>query len=706
VAAEEAGQPQAEIAPDVTEPVEPSVSEAAEPEMAEPAGLPSMAELLAAEEAGQPQEEPVLAEEIAPKTEAEVPEAAPGLVVEEPVEPGPVLAEVAVTGREEVEAPEPEMERAAREDVQPTPGAPPTWEVTIQEQRVRILNALLVFITAVATLVVISLVIASLSKPELWLNYAPLYIAWAVLVGLTFIRRINPLWRVTGLVALAYLVGAVTVYLDGLLGAGWLYLLLAPLLLSTLVGRRSGIYAAIGSFCIYLAFGVTYMLGWWVPAVDVLKPEEWTWSTVLINISGTFGLILTAATMIQWMFNASLETSLDEAEEKHTEAVRSQEALRERAEELAAANVALQRRKLQLETASQVSQAASSVLDPDELMQQVVDLIREQFDLYYVGLFLIGEVGVGDGGEEIQQWVKLEAGTGEAGRQMLARDYGVEVGDESAVGLCVARGRAYIALDVGEEAVVFENYLLPQTRSEIALPLRSRGRVLGALDAHSIESEAFSEEDVAVLQTMADRIAVTIDNAKLFTELRRRLEEMEASQRLYVREQWADLVPRRVAPVYQRTLPGVKPLADTLLPEVEEGAEPRRVSARADADQPALVTPVTLRGEIIGALGLQEAEDGRKWSEDEIALVEAVADQMALAIENVRLLEETRQLAGWEQTLSDMTARFTRSLDTETLLQAAIQEIGQLLQMDEVSVHIGTPSEIASAGQGEGTEGA
>jgi GAF domain-containing protein len=694
VAAEEAVQPEAEIEPVVTEPVEPPVAEEAgqpeaevEPEEAETAGLPSMAELLAAEESA-------LVEQVAPEAEAPEP-----LVAEEPVEPGPVLTEMAVAEREEVEAPEPGME-AAREDVQPTPGAPPTWEVTIQEQRVRILNALLFFITAVATLVVISLVVASLSQPKLWLDYAPYYGAWVVLVVLTFVRRIDPLWRVTGLVALAYLVGVVNVRLDGLLGAGWLYLLLAPLLLSTLVGRRVGIYAAVGSFCIYLAFGVTYMLGWWVPTVDYLKPENWTWSTVLFNLSGTFGLILTAATMIQWMFNASLETSLHEAEEKHTEVVRSQEALRERAEELATANAALQRRTLQLETASQVSQAASSVLDPDELMQQVVDLIREQFELYYVGLFLIGEVGVsGRMGATLQQ-VKLEAGTGEAGRQMLAQGYSVEVGDGSAVGQCVARGQAHIALDVGEGAVIFENYLLPQTRSEIALPLRSRGRVLGALDAHSVVGEAFSQEDVAVLQTMADRIAVTIDNARLFAELRHRLEEMEASQRLYVREQWADLVPRRVAPVYQRTLPGVEPLADTVLPEAE-GAD-----SDAGADQPALVAPVTLRGEIIGALGLQGADGGRKWAEDEIALVEAVADQMALAIENVRLLEETRQLAGWEQTLSDMTARFTRSLDTETLLQAAIQEIGQLLQMDEVSVHIGTPSEIASAGEGEGAEGA
>ena len=204
---------------------------------------------------------------------------------------------------------------------------------------------------------------------------------------------------------------------------------------------------------------------------------------------------------------------------------------------------------------------------------------------------------------------------------------------------------------------------------------------------------------MAILQTMADAVAVAIDNAQLFAELRHRLEEMEASQRLYVREQWADFVPRRVAPIYQRVQPDVQSLPeDIVTQEVQETV----VRSGQDGDaQAAVVTPIALRGEIIGALGFQESQGGRQWSEDDIALIESVADQMALAIENVRLLEETRQLAGWEQTLSDMTARFTRSLDTETLLQTAIHELGQLLQVDEVAVYIGSPADQAPAGEGE-----
>jgi GAF domain-containing protein len=666
-----------EPGPAVVEPL--AVEEAPEAPVAEaPVGaeLPTMAELLAVEEAV-----PAVSAEVVP----EIPE--------------PVAAEVVVE-------PEPVGVAVEREAVEPVPpSAPPDWEATIREQRTRILNRLLLLIFGAATLVVASLVAFSYDDPEKWLDYLPYFGAWVVLLIITFARRLNPIWRTVGLVVLAYAVGVVNLYLDGPLGAGWLYLLLAPLLLSTLVGRQAGIYAALGSFGVYLIFSVIYYAWEMEPLVDTLLREEWTWTTVLLNMSGTFGLILAAATMIQWMFNSSLTTFLREAEGKHAEVVRSQEVLRERAEELTAANVALRERSLQLETASQVSQAASSELDSGELMQQVVDLICERFDLYYVGLFLVGEAGAGNGADATQHKMLLRAGTGVAGRWMLTQGYSVEIGDDSIVGQCAARGQAQTMVHMSGAGGGSAGDLLPQTRSEIALPLRSRGRVLGALDVHSIKSEAFSRETIAVLQTMADQIAVTIDNAHLFAELRQRLQEMEASQRLYVREQWTDLAPRRISPFYERARPDAAPLTDAALSEVEEVALRREMVAKLGGDggtsEAALVTPISLRGQIIGALGLQEVEGRQQWTEDEIALIEAVTDQMALAIENVRLLEETRQLAGWEQTLSDITARFSRSLDTETLLQTAIQELGDLLQVDEVSVHIGSPAEFASVGDEE-----
>ncbi len=178
----------------------------------------------------------------------------------------------------------------------------------------------------------------------------------------------------------------------------------------------------------------------------------------------------------------------------------------------------LEHRSRLLQTAAEVSKSASTILNPEKLMEQAVGLIRERFDFYYVGLFLVDEPG---------EYAVLRAGTGEAGRRMLRADHRLAVGGESMIGWAVAHAQARIALDVGKEAVRFDNPDLPDTRSEMALPLISRGRCIGALTVQSVDEAAFLEDDIAVLQTMADQLAVAVENARLYDEIRRLNESLE-----------------------------------------------------------------------------------------------------------------------------------------------------------------------------------
>jgi PAS domain S-box-containing protein len=174
------------------------------------------------------------------------------------------------------------------------------------------------------------------------------------------------------------------------------------------------------------------------------------------------------------------------------------------------------------QTAAEVSQAASTVLEVEELLQQVVDLVQARFELYYAGLFLVAQEVTGDG--ESGNWAVLQVGTGEAGQQMVEQGHKLEIGGESMIGRCVATKQPRIAMDVGEEAVRFANPLLPDTRTELALPLVSRGQALGALTIQSRQQAAFSVDDIAVLQTMADQLAITIDNANLIEQAHARAE--------------------------------------------------------------------------------------------------------------------------------------------------------------------------------------
>jgi PAS domain S-box-containing protein len=180
---------------------------------------------------------------------------------------------------------------------------------------------------------------------------------------------------------------------------------------------------------------------------------------------------------------------------------------------------AMTKRAIQLQTAAEVSRAASSTLDLEELLTTAAELIRSHFNYYYVGMFLLNESGT---------FAVLKAATGNAGTLMIAEGHKLEVGDSSMIGWSVTHREARIALDVGEDAVHFKNPHLPLTRSEIALPLVSRGEIIGAMTIQSELSSAFSSADVTALQTMADQIANAISNARLFTERSKLINELEA----------------------------------------------------------------------------------------------------------------------------------------------------------------------------------
>jgi GAF domain-containing protein len=430
--------------------------------------------------------------------------------------------------------------------------------------------------------------------------------------------------------------------------------------------------------------------------IRLVWQESMPWSGLHTLYLAAYAVAI-VITLIQWMLNAFLSRALRKAEQGRDEAVHTQALLRERADELAAANAALQKRALQLEAAAQICQVIAATLDLDELMRRAVNLVRERFDLHHVGLFLIDESG---------EWAVLQAGTGEANAQILAQNHRIEVGDTSPVSWCVANGQARIAPAVdatSRQDLVEIDALLPEPRWEMALPLKSRDQVIGALNVQSAERETFSQEDITVLQMVADQIAAAIDNARAFAEIQARLEDVEARSERQERERGIYPRPARAVPSYERTRPDVARLDEATMPEgageldqaIEAAMAHRQAvvqsGGRDGTEQAALVVPISLRGETLGALGLHETEGKRRWTDDEIALIEAVADQMALAIENARLLEDTQQRAEREQTLSEMTARFTRSLDIDTLLQTAVRDLGQLLRVDEISVYLGTP---------------
>ncbi|MBO9371484.1 MAG: GAF domain-containing protein, partial [Chloroflexi bacterium] len=211
--------------------------------------------------------------------------------------------------------------------------------------------------------------------------------------------------------------------------------------------------------------------------------------------------------------------------------------------------------------------------------------------------------------------------------------------------------------------------------SEMALPLKVGERVIGVLDVQSVEPAAFTEEDVSVLQTLADQVALAIENARLLEESRRALEELE---RLYggrAREAWQVWAALRPA-AYRYTGVDVEPL-------------PAPVPLTGEGDGRQLAVPIRLWGQAIGTVLLKRTEEQPPWSPEERRLAEEMGEQIALALENARLIAETESRAARERLLSEMTSRLTRSLDMDALLEVAVRELARLPEVAEVAVYVG-----------------
>ncbi|MBN1179056.1 MAG: GAF domain-containing protein [Anaerolineae bacterium] len=329
-----------------------------------------------------------------------------------------------------------------------------------------------------------------------------------------------------------------------------------------------------------------------------------------------------------------------------------------------------QYRSLQLQAASDISRAASSILSLDELLPQSAELIRDRFDYYYVGIFLT---------DDSKRYAALRAGTGDAGQKMIALGHKLRVDNASMIGGCIVNRQPRSNQNVRGSDAWYENPLLPLTASELALPLISRGDVVGAMSIQSTELAAFGEEDISVLQTIADQLATAIVNARLFEEVQGSLREVETVQRKYLREAWMDYIqkaawPRAIAYEYDRV--SVSPLPPGDLPDAHRALAGRRPVAVTGTDGDAngrstLVAPIVLGGEAIGTFSFEDPDTPRAWTADQIALVETVSNQVAMILNSARLFEETQAEAGRRALINAVMQAAVQSTDPLTLLHQA-----------------------------------
>lgn len=356
----------------------------------------------------------------------------------------------------------------------------------------------------------------------------------------------------------------------------------------------------------------------------------------------------------------------------------------------------VKRRTRRLQTVVAMSQRLTQILDLSDLLREVVNVTKETYDYYHVHIYLL---------DSLQETLLLAEGYGEAGAEMKRQGHHIPfLATKSLVARAAREGEIITVGNVRQDPNWLPNPLLPETYSEMAIPIMLGREVVGVLDVQSEIINGLEQEDEATLQVLANQVAIAVRNARVFSETQEALYQAQKSQQLYTGEAWTKFSQMRPTTDYevrQETLP---PLAETETPEAQTAIQQRqtinlkrREVISADGDNGhinALATPLRLRDQVIGVLGIHETDSNRQWTAEEIALIESVSEQMSLALENARLFEETGRRAGRERIIGELTRQVWASGHLEEVMQTAIAGLGKTLDASKVVIRLGTQEEL------------
>jgi GAF domain-containing protein/HAMP domain-containing protein len=323
-----------------------------------------------------------------------------------------------------------------------------------------------------------------------------------------------------------------------------------------------------------------------------------------------------------------------------------------------------------------VGQRASAIRDLAELLPTITEFVREQFSLYYTHVYFVDDIG---------EKLVIKAGTGMVGQELMARGHSLLVGPGSIVGQVAATGQSIIVPDTETSDIHKPNPLLPDTRSELAVPLIVEGRVMGVLDMQADQANTFTEQNLTVFEAMATQLAISIDSAQQWVSAQAAQRRAEEALRRLTREAWAE----RLAPM-EKGLGFAYDLSEVTTLEVEApgGVEPQNGG---------LAVPVVVQNEPIGQLSVEISAD-KKWDEDEQTLLRAVAQQLAQKAENLRLFEQTQRRAAREQMARQITDKVRASRNIESALKTAAEELSKALSTARAVVDLNVTPPAADAG--------
>jgi GAF domain-containing protein len=466
-----------------------------------------------------------------------------------------------------------------------------------------------------------------------------------------------------------------------------------------------GIHDVIIIGFIATALFASILIGWWAGGVTILASIFAAWllagleayhlisptvSTPLTFARDLTFILLIISTLI-YFSTTNLQNAITRAKESEKKLHISNENLHrlnlsledriaDSTAELVTTNRRNERRAKQFEAIAQVARVIATVQDLDTLLPRITQVISQQFGFYHVGIFMW---------DENREFAVLRAANSDGGQRMLKRGHKLGIGQTGIVGFVAATGAFRVALDVGADAVYFSNPDLPNTRSELALPLRVGNEVIGVLDVQSTEQNVFLEEDTEVLSTLADQVAIAIQNGHSYETTQQLLEEAQKTSGAYLRDSWRILQSREEYIGYLMSENTLKPLNRPITSTQIDKAMLSNESIVESGKTATLAIPIRLRDEVIGVIDIHTTEE-HIWDPDEVDITRAVAERLSLALETSLLLQTTQRRAQIERATSEISGKISSSTQFDSILRTAAEELSRILGGSEVLVQIQT----------------
>jgi GAF domain-containing protein len=507
------------------------------------------------------------------------------------------------------------------------------------------------------------------------------------------------------------LIGLAILFVTGLLFIRKGYVQSVSMLFVILIWIASNSLAAIGSgaqdasyftnFAIVLMAGL--LLGWQASLIITLLSILSGVALAYAEQSGLLGTVVYPITsfvrdtafvfvlngVLIWLLITGLENALKrsrshlkELETANTSLNFTQTELQDRTADLLVANNQLENRTRKLHAVAQVTRTATALQNFNDLLSSITSIISSQLGYYHVAIFLL---------DEQKQYAILRSASTDAGMRMLSRGYRLPVGQLGIINSVAQTGQPRVALNIGQDARFFGNPDLPEAQSQLALPLKSGNEIIGVLDMQSTAPNDFTDTDISTLSILADQVGIALQNALLFEESQRALREANLESVQVSRRAWKEYAEAIDTKGYRYD--GIK-------------SEPLRESRMLNKETDSLMIPVQLRGQTIGRLKLNPSDRSHAWTDDEMVMVKATAERVALALEGARLLDEAQKRATREAFLSEVAAKLSTSFQLDSILRDTVQELGQTLKNSTVTFQLVNPSASSMPSEPKKTNGA